>query len=414
MEGIADKITSGLMVLDEELTVHHWNRWLATHTAVPADQAVGKKLTDLFPEIAEAPLLRRLRTTIKLGTPTFYEPACGYLIPVSNRQFSGSAFDYMQQNVKILFADNGLPQAVLIVNDQTAIKEAHAETKRLKDKATAYLEMIDRHVITLTTDRDGVITDASQALCRLNGYEKRELIGQHSRILRHPETDPSVYPSLWNALSQGKTWQGEFQNRRKDGTTYWVHSTIFPLDEEEEPRFQALMEDITDKKRVEALMVTDPLTGAYNRRKFNEIFEHEMAITLRYGDPLTMILVDLDHFKKINDTRGHTAGDQVLVETSGLIREHLRQSDTFARWGGEEFVVLLSHTEYTEGEAIAEKLRQMIREHPYPGGMQVTASLGVAQYGPEQTAEAFFNQCDRALYQAKEGGRDKVVVALPD
>jgi len=161
--------------------------------------------------------------------------------------------------------------------------------------------------------------------------------------------------------------------------------------------------------KMEELATHDALTGVYNRRKFNELTAVELERVRRYGEPLSFVLLDIDHFKRVNDTLGHEAGDEVLVALAEVLRDAVRAVDSVARWGGEEFVALLPQVEEGGAVELAERLRLTVRERALAGG--VTVSCGVAQHRPPESADDLFARADRALYRAKEGGRDRVEVA---
>ncbi len=163
--------------------------------------------------------------------------------------------------------------------------------------------------------------------------------------------------------------------------------------------------------KLEELATTDALTGAYNRRKFNGLILAEIARVRRYEHPLSLLILDIDHFKRVNDTHGHEAGDEVLVVLAGLIRAGIRATDSLARWGGEEFVVLSPEVTVDEAMGLAERLRGAAGEYEYSFAGRVTVSLGVAQHRAGETPDELFARADEALYAAKEGGRDRVEVA---
>lgn len=154
---------------------------------------------------------------------------------------------------------------------------------------------------------------------------------------------------------------------------------------------------------------TDPLTGAFNRQGFAEIAQGELERARRYQRRLAMIMFDLDHFKLINDQFGHASGDAVLRAMAGLVHENLRLADVFARWGGEEFIILAPESTEEDAAQLADKLRTLFRELRAPRLPTFTASFGVTAFLPEDSLESLFERADRALYAAKVGGRDQVV-----
>ena len=156
---------------------------------------------------------------------------------------------------------------------------------------------------------------------------------------------------------------------------------------------------------------TDHLTGAWNRAHLERVLESELARSMAGRQPLSLILFDIDHFKNINDSYGHAAGDSVLIELVQLVRSRVRASDLLFRWGGEEFVVLAASVGYRSAERIAEKLRQAVAEHPFETVGAVTVSLGVAEHDGDEDADGWFRRMDEALYEAKRSGRNRCVVA---
>lgn len=170
--------------------------------------------------------------------------------------------------------------------------------------------------------------------------------------------------------------------------------------------------DITKRVEKEAelkrLATTDMLTGLMNRSRFDHLLKHELGRLNRYVRPFSLIMLDIDYFKTINDSQGHDVGDQVLRALATLLEDNLRTADYCARWGGEEFMILAPETSLEQAAQLAEKVRQRIRTAEFPGAERVTISLGVAEATPSDTAKSVMKRVDNALYQAKEHGRDRV------
>nr|MBP8196958.1 GGDEF domain-containing protein [Chromatiaceae bacterium] len=137
----------------------------------------------------------------------------------------------------------------------------------------------------------------------------------------------------------------------------------------------------------------------------------QIAQAHRFGEPLSLLLFDIDHFKEINDRHGHQVGDQVLVELTHLVQRHLRAADLLTRWGGEEFTVMMSHCAADDAARLAEKLRALVAVWSFPNVGTVTLSFGVAELGTQETLDAWLKRVDDALYAAKEAGRDRVCLA---
>ncbi len=157
------------------------------------------------------------------------------------------------------------------------------------------------------------------------------------------------------------------------------------------------------------LAVTDQLTGAHNRLKFNEVMTQEIHRAKRYDTPLSVIMFDIDHFKRVNDEHGHAAGDAMLRELTDRVRRSIRRVDWLFRYGGEEFVVAAPHTPLARAVPLAEKLRALVAATPFPGAIHGSISLGVAQARPGETVESLMGRVDAALYAAKNSGRNRVV-----
>ncbi|MCB1955866.1 MAG: diguanylate cyclase [Rhodocyclaceae bacterium] len=161
---------------------------------------------------------------------------------------------------------------------------------------------------------------------------------------------------------------------------------------------------------LEELASTDRLTNAWNRRRYEETIEGEIHRSARYGHPLSMLLIDVDHFKRINDLHGHQEGDRVLVQVSTLVRSIMRKSDSLTRWGGEEFIVLMPNTGLGRAQATAQRICDTVAAHPLDTIGHLTVSVGVAEYLPSETHEEWLARADRAMYRAKDAGRNRIDV----
>ncbi len=164
---------------------------------------------------------------------------------------------------------------------------------------------------------------------------------------------------------------------------------------------------------LERLAVTDQLTGAFNRLRLNAVMAQEIGRAIRYGHSLSVIMYDIDHFKLVNDTKGHGAGDELLRELTRLVRAHIRSVDALFRYGGEEFIVTLPHTNLDQAGRAAEKLRALVAGQAFPQGLSITISLGVAELRSGESADALMARVDEALYRAKAAGRDRVETDSP-
>lgn len=168
------------------------------------------------------------------------------------------------------------------------------------------------------------------------------------------------------------------------------------------------------QQRLEQMAMTDKLTGANNRHVFQAVFNQVAGSAKRRGDPISLLCIDIDHFKDINDSRGHQAGDKVLRHFADIVRSSIRESDTFCRWGGDEFLVLMGGCDRDNAGQIAEKIRARFAEQPFRFGdedVYVNVSIGVAQHQGDEPLESLVRRADDALYESKRQGRNRVVYA---
>lgn len=309
------------------------------------------------------------------------------------------------ENGKTTYDTNGTP-----LLSQGTIQDI-TEAKNLEKKLKDYVALVDKSVITSSTDLRGNIKYASKAFCHTSQYEESELIGKTHLIIRHPDMPSTIYEDIWSTITQDKTWRGEIVNRAKDGSTYWVYAVISPdLDEDgERVGYTAIRQDITDKKLAENLAITDRLTGLYNRLKLDEVLEAEITRAKRYETPLSVIILDVDYFKSVNDIHGHQVGDIVLKEVAANLLACGRKSDTLGRWGGEEFLIVLPNTNLTGALQRAQNMRASLQASSFHVVGSKTASFGVAELLQEDSEDSLIERADKALYSAKMGGRNRVV-----
>ena len=290
-------------------------------------------------------------------------------------------------------------------------KEDQTTLQQTINELTAIQKLMNKYVPLSRTDLNGNITYINDAMCNISGYSTDELLGKNHRVLRHPAEPKETFEELWRCIAQGENWEGELRSRRKDGSTFWVKVHIHPLHDQNNDiiGYQSLREDITYRKELEFIAANDKLTGIYNRRKFDELLHLELDRTKRYNETFSLILCDVDCFKKVNDTYGHLIGDQVLVKITESIKQSIRLSDVLARWGGEEFVILLPHTTQEDAGIVAEKIRRGIETTLFESVGKMTISCGVSQVQIGDDRSTFFQRVDSALYQAKKRGRNCIV-----
>ena len=232
----------------------------------------------------------------------------------------------------------------------------------------------------------------------------------------HPRDLPAVQDALRAHLDHRMPcYKSEYRLRQKNEDWIWILSRgrVIERDPQGQPtRICGIVMDISERKHLEEklrrLSITDPLTGAFNRRYLLQVMEREISRVQRYARPLSLIMFDIDHFKRINDTFGHEQGDVVLKGVVALVRERLRHSDIFVRWGGEEFMILAAETVLPKAIALAQTLRMALHQSPFPDIGPITASFGVAEYRPDETLDQWLKRVDDLVYEVKREGRDHV------
>lgn len=272
-------------------------------------------------------------------------------------------------------------------------------------------KMIDKYVLILKTDLNGIITEVNDAYCKVIGYEEDELIGKTHAIIRHPDTKEQFFQSMWEDIKNDRIWNGEIKNRTKNGQTVYFLLNIEPAFKDgKKVGYLSISEDITHKKAIEKLSITDQLTQLYNRHKLEESFTIEISRAKRYNRSLSTILIDIDYFKSVNDIYGHDIGDEILQSVANILRNNIRLTDIVGRWGGEEFIIIVPDSTLEDAAQLAEKIRSAIDNYNFKSIGKKTASFGVSTFVTNDTKESFVKKADIALYNAKKQGRNKVVV----
>ena len=324
-------------------------------------------------------------------------------------------------DLKVQLYKNGvtdfLQKPILLEELKSKVVNIYSKIKQMDD-INLYNIIFDENVISSTADTKGIITNVSQAFCNIAGYSKEELIGQPHNIVRHPDMPKSIFKEIWSTIQSGKTWKGEVKNLHKNGGFYWVKAVIEPNfnSKGDIQSFTSIRQDITDKKRIYELSITDGLTSLFNRRYFNDIVPEMLSKTVRNNEVFAFILLDIDNFKKYNDTYGHQEGDSVLINVSKSLKESFRRDDDMVfRLGGEEFGIVINAKKQEDILQRAQIARQNIQdlniEHKKNPALVITASFGYTTLNKQNDAisiECIYKKADDALYKAKEGGRNKV------
>jgi len=292
---ILDSMDSGFIIVDKDLNVKFWNRWLQIQTGKLSKEVEGKKLDELFPIENSTSIKRKIKTVLAMKSTVFYNAhSAKPLIEISRPNITNSIFDIMKQKVTI------------------------------------------------------------------------SLYNAHENLVCINIVDETI-----------------------------LHEANYKLEQ--------------NVKSLEKINSIDSLTKIFNRSKFYERINHEIKMADRYNIELGLVFFDIDHFKKINDQYGHQVGDDVLVEITSRVSAYIREVDTFARWGGEEFIILVPGSSEQSTFKLAEKCRLLIQSTEFTDKkINVTSSFGVSNYKSGETVENLFLRVDKSLYRAKANGRNKV------
>lgn len=304
--------------------------------------------------------------------------------------------------------------AVVAFHDISQRQASQARDKLL----VSALEAVPNGIVI--TDPQARIEWVNPAFETLTGHPREGAIGRRpAELVKSGLQNQPFYEAMWRTILAGQTWRGEVVNKKRDGSLYNEELIIAPvLAESGEIRhFVGIKQDITARKSLEtelqSLATTDPLTGLPNRRHFLAQLDQEFARAHRFGEPNTsLLMLDLDHFKQVNDSHGHAAGDAVLRHFAERVRDSLRRTDLAGRLGGEEFAILLIGSDRHAAADFAERLRARVAadEVEFEGKMlRVSVSIGVTELARDDaTADAALARTDVALYQAKTKGRNRV------
>lgn len=293
------------------------------------------------------------------------------------------------------------------------------EVKRIEKKLSYYYGLIDENIITSNSDLEGKITYASEAFSRISGYSKQELLGVNHSIVKHPDMPTEVYQELWKSISSDQIWKGELKNKNKNGEAYWVLASIYPIFDEENRKtgYFSIRIDITDKKMIEKISITDALTTLFNRRHFDDMFPKFLNSARRYNEIVCFLMIDIDFFKRYNDTYGHQSGDDVLAKVAAVIKKSFnRADDLYFRLGGEEFAVLFKTLDPQKALDFAKNLCKkvedlQIQHKKNEASPFITISMGKICVKASDILynEDLYKKADELLYEAKETGRNKIV-----
>ena len=396
---ILDKAIDGFLLMDKQMQVLEVNETYCRMSRYTEQELKNMQLPDL--QTSETATI--IESKLALGIDRFES---------RHRRKDGRIFD-VEISIQYLPFGGGLFAA--FIQDITGRKQAEA---KLQLAASVFNHA--REGIMITAD-DGTIIQVNNAFCEISGYSREELLGKNPRLLSSGRQEKETYTAMWNDLSTKGHWYGELWNRRKNGEAYAVMENISAVinSQDNSTQYVALMSDITRAKaheqELEHSAHFDALTNLPNRVLLADRLQQAIAQTRRSGKVIALAFLDLDGFKAINDEHGHLAGDHLLIAVANNMSQILREVDTLARIGGDEFIALL--VDVGDAEAREPLFTRILAAAAIPelfgnATLQLSASMGVTFYPQLEEADAdiLMRQADQAMYQAKSSGKNRYYI----
>ena len=400
-------ISQGVIVTDAQGKIVSMNNAFSDITGYGLEEVLGMQCKFLQGPDTDTDTIQAIRELQQAGRDFDGE--------ILNYRKNGQIF-WNAMSITRMFDDSGaVSHFIGIIRDITERKQAEERLRLAANVFTFASEGI------MITSADGTIVDTNAAFSLITGYTQEEVVGQKPHLIGSGRQDSAFFTALWAELQSTGQWNGEIWNRRKTGEFYAAMLNVSAVRNSKNriDYFVALYTDITAKKNYEHQLERrahhDPLTGLANRVLFNDRLGQAIVQTLRHNKLLALVYLDLDGFKKVNDVHGHQTGDVLLIAVATRMQEVLREGDTLARIGGDEFVAVLVDLESAEESLPIMERMLLAASTPVTienVQVQVSASLGVTYFPQmgEATAEQLIEQADQAMYQAKQSGKNRIQV----
>ncbi len=398
---IVESMNEGVWVIDRYNNIQFINSALANMLGSSIDEMQGRSVFE-FIDKNNRDFLKQQISERKKKNPAVYETELLHKNgePVLVQVESGSLFDSQDMY-------DGMVEAVKDLSD---VRSQQLKLKMLSSAVEQSGSMV------LITDQNIQIEYVNPKLCGVTEYTREELAGVSAEIFRPENIGEDLLNDLWEKISTGHEWQGEVQIRKKGGDSLWVLVSIASIVDEKGQisHYVTVCEDISQLKearmRVEELAYVDSLTGLANRVLFRDRLEQVLKSLQRSGNSAALLYLDLDEFKRVNDSMGHDVGDALLMKVAESLRQCVRHQDIVARMGGDEFVILLTDIDGMSGaSAVARKIMKAMTQPVklLKNDILVTTSIGIT-LAPEDSlnADILLKNADMAMYKAKESGRN--------
>lgn len=467
---LLDYIPVGICILKKDMTVIFWNKCLENWTNISRNEILNQKIEDFFPHLIKPKYFNRIQKTFKGGPATIFSSQLHkHLIP---SPLSNGEFRTQHTIVTSIphFHDNGY-DAMVVIQDVTEATNLIKQHKQMRDEVLRelnYRKKIEKELSSKTNELQkrnleltqlykmsqllqncdnfeqaySVITTSAELLFSnlVGGFYFTDNQGKIIKIINFGNLDLDKNDNiseqcflffeenkpLFNTinLSQSQCFYCPLKAKDKElGTMYLGSADIEGINEGQRifainfaEQVSLILANISMRQNLYEMTITDALTGLYNRRYLDKVLEREISIAQQNNQIISIIMIDLDYFKKINDTFGHEAGDLVLKTVSNLLQEKTRKSDFVCRYGGEELTILLPNVSLLNANKRSEDIRIAIKQlniiYKNQSLPNITASFGIANF-PQHglTSQAILRAADTALYQAKQQGRNCVIIA---
>ena len=398
---IVENLNEGIWVIDRYNNIQFVNQALSDMLGYSINELLGMPIVNLLNDENQV-LCKKQISDRKQGVSGIYE------IELIHKD--GHDVLIQAESAAMFDVQDNFDGVVEGIKDLTDIRQQQLKLKMLSSAVEQSGSMV------MISDENADIEYVNPKVCAITGYVKEELIGNNARVLQPDDMDTEMLSDLWTTINSGNEWQGEVQLQKKDGGGIWVLMSVSSVKNERNQisHFVTVCEDVSQLKearlRMEELAYVDSLTGLANRLLFRDRLEQALKALTRTKTSAALLYLDLDEFKRINDSMGHDVGDALLMKVAETLRQCVRHQDTVARMGGDEFVILLTDIDGMSGaSAVARKIMDSM-SHPVQllkNEILITPSIGITLAPADSlNADILLKNADMAMYKAKSSGRN--------
>lgn len=429
IQDLIDQMPVGVILIDRNYKILRWNQLLTQWTGKTSKDTVGNDIRELYPQIADEYFQSRIALVLEGGPPVLFSAQFhNFFVPamVANQKIRLQNTTVAQ----IVVEETGEALALITIQDVSDMSKQIQTMHQLKEKAvheknTAQQYLDIAGVMILELDKEGKILVLNQKGCEIMGVQENEVTGcDWFEEFVDPAQREEIRTAFQSFLLDGNRDIHTYQHKVKvrDGSIKTIAWRVQSVQDEKGAPAGTISsgEDVSDKQTIMELLIkksiTDPLTGLYNRSYFFETAENEISYAVRQKKDFVLALLDIDHFKLINDMYGHQAGDAALRQFAQVIRNSVRDYDIAARYGGEEFILFFKDTDMIQALTILERIKEEVAITKLEFGkfaFSITFSGGAASSiefmnDPLYTIDDFIQIADQRLYYSKESGRNRI------